>query len=1113
MNLARAKTGQAAPEPEARRQTSTDTTPQPGNLALQDYLRAGALRAKLTVGAPDDPAEAEADRMADHATAPCTCGGTCDSCAIGGNLVRRKPAGPGPAPNSAAIFTGTGQPLSRALRAQFEPRFGADLSAVRLHDSPQAAATARQISARAFTAGQDIGFAPGQFAPHTAAGQKLLAHELAHTLQNNGTTLRRAPPDGGAPPAADPAPGTAPAPASGTTGTPVTAPDTGAAQPGAAQPGAAAQRVRDALADGTPEAIAALSATDIARASTADRIAMINILLGSKSFFDQMLLPQIWDSFGKSIVEVANANADTWTRSFSVAPGAMRQSKEVAGQRTYFLTDVESVASGYLDQNEQFCKAEMTRYGLDETGKLVTGPPTAAQDSLLEKARADAQKIAAVQEAMHDLRKVKVGYEVVALAPGGVDEMELGTPTLFDPEKPPNFPPPQTEPNRRTWDEVKKAYEDLDKLLAARLAQNPGLYPLVRADKENATKTITVAKESREDALATIGGGLQETILKIGETRPMLGVIAEDLEPIQGQLLAGTASIGKRNWNSVPFYAALGHDIVEEHKPGPWWETLGLMAASMAVYVVAALATGGAALAIGLAAKGVADTALAAARADALDAASKTSTTAETSLVTNGQVDEAKADLAMTAAFALIDIAVGAAEGLGVLRSVRQFEQQAAAAAKRAAAAADKMMEKELAKDAKKQLIDDAKLAADEASQSAEQARNAAETAGEDQVARASEEAAEAARQADAAQRNAKNVAALAFEAGDDAAAAASHAPAIQVGDYSLKVRGNWIVRCVNPCSELANSVAERATKSASELSATGVAVERVEQLRPRLNASATRASALGAQAEVELGALPAGDPGRVAIESRFLVDAANIERDVQAVERQFAIEAGQREPLTRAWAAKVRENTLARIETTRLRATDEGKVPLPKKLKSNLDSARNRANSIVEKAADAEKRPIGSSSRTQIETDMLTSASNIDRDLEGIEREERVRVDVNRMGGVSLGETDEEIQKSLGITKGPDYARIDGDTLFVADSKGSDVDHVLHQLGPAVNSSKLPPGVTKFDVRIYLKADVWETLEKTGIVNKYTATKRGGNWFLDGLPEVKGHPIMLLPG
>jgi hypothetical protein len=84
------------------------------------------------------------------------------------------------------VLRSGGRSLDPAVRAHFEPRFGRDLGDVRVHTSAQADASARAVNARAFTVGRDIAFAAGEYAPDAAAGQRLLAHELAHVVQQGG---------------------------------------------------------------------------------------------------------------------------------------------------------------------------------------------------------------------------------------------------------------------------------------------------------------------------------------------------------------------------------------------------------------------------------------------------------------------------------------------------------------------------------------------------------------------------------------------------------------------------------------------------------------------------------------------------------------------------------------------------------------------------------------------------------------------------------------------------------------------------------------------------------------------------------------------------------------
>ncbi|MDO6416128.1 DUF4157 domain-containing protein [Sphingomonas sp. BIUV-7] len=82
-----------------------------------------------------------------------------------------------------------GQALGEATRAFFEPRFGQDLGEVRIHTDNMAFESARAVNALAYTVGNDIVFGQAQYSPNTMAGQRLLAHELAHTVQQRGAAM------------------------------------------------------------------------------------------------------------------------------------------------------------------------------------------------------------------------------------------------------------------------------------------------------------------------------------------------------------------------------------------------------------------------------------------------------------------------------------------------------------------------------------------------------------------------------------------------------------------------------------------------------------------------------------------------------------------------------------------------------------------------------------------------------------------------------------------------------------------------------------------------------------------------------------------------------------
>jgi hypothetical protein len=82
-----------------------------------------------------------------------------------------------------AVLATPGQPLDPAARRAMEARFGHDFSKVRIHADPAGERSARDLQAKAYTAGDHIVFASGAYAPSTRAGQRLLAHELAHIVQ------------------------------------------------------------------------------------------------------------------------------------------------------------------------------------------------------------------------------------------------------------------------------------------------------------------------------------------------------------------------------------------------------------------------------------------------------------------------------------------------------------------------------------------------------------------------------------------------------------------------------------------------------------------------------------------------------------------------------------------------------------------------------------------------------------------------------------------------------------------------------------------------------------------------------------------------------------------
>lgn len=150
-----------------------------GNFAMQRMFRDGAAQVKPTTSCSQlyqlgDVYEPEADQVA-------------------GQVMRKRidepraDTGVGisgvPHVVQTVLKSGGWQPLDPATRAFMEPRFGHDFSRVRVHTDGRAAASARAVNSLAYTVGQDVVFDTGQYAPYSSTGQSLLAHELAHVIQ------------------------------------------------------------------------------------------------------------------------------------------------------------------------------------------------------------------------------------------------------------------------------------------------------------------------------------------------------------------------------------------------------------------------------------------------------------------------------------------------------------------------------------------------------------------------------------------------------------------------------------------------------------------------------------------------------------------------------------------------------------------------------------------------------------------------------------------------------------------------------------------------------------------------------------------------------------------
>ncbi|MDQ6720272.1 MAG: DUF4157 domain-containing protein [Candidatus Dormibacteraeota bacterium] len=95
------------------------------------------------------------------------------------------------------VGSGGGSPLDRDTRGFMESRLGADFSDVRVHTDGKATESARSVQAYAYTVGNDVVFQSDKYSPGSESGQRMLAHELTHVVQQRSGPVDGTPAPGG----------------------------------------------------------------------------------------------------------------------------------------------------------------------------------------------------------------------------------------------------------------------------------------------------------------------------------------------------------------------------------------------------------------------------------------------------------------------------------------------------------------------------------------------------------------------------------------------------------------------------------------------------------------------------------------------------------------------------------------------------------------------------------------------------------------------------------------------------------------------------------------------------------------------------------------------------
>lgn len=186
-----------AADTEQKKRAEDERRKQPEKKKEDDKIHRQADKDKKKDERPK-PAEKKKDDKLSRQCAGCDEAGPEEQRRDEPPMIYAKAEAPGQAPtvshqleSSLAAQKGAGQPLPESARDFFEPRFGHDLSGVRVHTDSFAADAAREVNARAFTRGQDIYFGAGRYQPDTEQGRRLIAHELTHTMQQSSGSVSK----------------------------------------------------------------------------------------------------------------------------------------------------------------------------------------------------------------------------------------------------------------------------------------------------------------------------------------------------------------------------------------------------------------------------------------------------------------------------------------------------------------------------------------------------------------------------------------------------------------------------------------------------------------------------------------------------------------------------------------------------------------------------------------------------------------------------------------------------------------------------------------------------------------------------------------------------------
>jgi hypothetical protein len=687
--------------PIAARVATTSTLQQRlGNHGVQSFA-SNLVARQYTLSHPDDAAEREADRTAEHITRepqPASASspvkhmhdGIARSHDRAGATDTGAPAhgvAPGVAASVAAM-RGGGAALPAPTRTFFESRMGANLGRVRVHTGTQAADTAAALHARAFTVGPDIAFGAGEYAPDSPDGRRLLAHELTHVLQQGDAEhIQRW-----------------------------------------KWPWEDSEEEKREKERKVAEVNAIIAVWDYSTYTEAQRIDMLHKLIAQNrsGSSDERAIERIWNSFGKEFSRIAGENEMLWFMCSNRVHWLFDEVPEARRIRDAFAGDVREIAMRNLRINQEYAEEEMQRLGLPRNLFEIMLEPTAAQAGELARLQVAAEGLAKLQGAQEAARSAAVGYTPVLLGESWEDPGYRRV--TFDTNKPPpltqlpgggikfyddtneqwisftpwGLPPPArsyldeaegyesmlSERQRLTaivpYAPLKERYDQATAAIAATLTVFPQLYALTVQNKAAVVGDLANAQSPRA-ARDVLAAAFRELLRNIERTRTRLGdgdLDPLDLIPIHQRMFEGKEEVPSGVAWSQAFPRAVAERLTRDHNISRALRQLLLQSIAQIAFLLAPVAGPLAVplLLVGTTASG-ANLVLDLQRYNALADASRAGAKPGTQLVTPGQVDEARMAVEADAiAFALGLLALGAAAGTAAIRRYQASQQTRALA-------------------------------------------------------------------------------------------------------------------------------------------------------------------------------------------------------------------------------------------------------------------------------------------------------------------------------------------------------------------------------------------------------------------------------------------------